>query len=96
MLVQHSFLKDKEVHIKIGGDDGGGSFKLSYQIGNVSHPNSTDNTLVFSIFEPKDHRSKDWVAWIPRTNKHSANNETVISCTKRYLVFNSGKKISHK
>ena len=35
---------------------GGGSFKLSYQIANVSHPNNTDNT-VFSIFEAKDYRS---------------------------------------
>ena len=57
MLVQHSFIKDNEIHVKIGGDHGGGSFKLSYQIANVSHPNSTDNTVVFSIFEAKDYRS---------------------------------------
>ena len=57
MLVQHSFLKDNEIHVKIGGDHGDGSFKLSYQITNVSHPNSTDNTVVFSIFEAKDYRS---------------------------------------
>ena len=56
MLVQHSFIKDNEIHVKIGGDHGGGSFKL-YQIANVSHPNSTDNTVVFSIFEAKDYRS---------------------------------------
>ena len=57
MLVQHSFIKDNEIHVKIGGDHGGGSFKLSYQIANVSHPNNTDNTVVFSIFEAKDYRS---------------------------------------
>ena len=56
MLVQHSFIKDNESAVKIGGDHGGGSFKLSYQIANVSHSNSTDNT-VYSIFEAKDHRS---------------------------------------
>ena len=57
MLVQHSFIKDNEIHVKIEGDHGGGSFKLSNQIANVSHPNSTDNTVVFSIFEAKNYRS---------------------------------------
>ena len=51
MLAQHSFIKDNKIHVKIGRDHGGGSFKLSYQIGNVSHPNNTDNIVVFSIFE---------------------------------------------
>lgn len=40
--------------IKIGGDKGGPSTKLSYQIVNVRHPNSPNNTCVFSIFEAKD------------------------------------------
>ena len=57
MLVQHSFIKDNEIHVKIEGDHGGGSFKLSNQIANVSHPNSTDNTVVFSIFQAKNYRS---------------------------------------
>ena len=57
MLVQHSFIKDNEIHIKIGGDQGGGSFKSSYEIANVSHPSSTDNTVVLSIFDAKDYRS---------------------------------------
>ena len=56
MLVQHSFIKDEKIHVKIGGDHGGGTFKLSYQIANDSHPNCTDNTVVFSIFEAKDYR----------------------------------------
>ena len=56
MLIQHSFIKDNKTHVKIGGNHGGGSFKLSYQIANVSHPNSADNTVVFSIFEAKDYR----------------------------------------
>ena len=57
MLVQNSFIKDNEIHVKIGGDHGDDSFKLSYQLANVSHPSSTDNTVVFSIFEAKDYRS---------------------------------------
>lgn len=44
-----------EIHIKVGGDHGGGSFKMSYQVVNTLKPNSKDNTVVFSIFEAKDY-----------------------------------------
>ena len=43
--------------MKIGGDHGAGSFKMSYQIADVQSPNSTDNTIAFSIFEAKDYHS---------------------------------------
>ena len=46
-----------EIHVKIVGDHGGGSFKTNYQICNTDKPNSKDNTLVFSLFEAKDYRS---------------------------------------
>ena len=45
---------DNEFHIKIGGDHGGGSFKMSYQVCNIEKPNSKENTIVFSVFEAKD------------------------------------------
>ena len=48
--------RNKEVHVKISGDHGGGSFKMSYQIANVANPNSKDSTLVFSLFYAKDCR----------------------------------------
>ena len=47
---------NNKVHVKIGGDHGGGSFKMGYQIAIVENPNSKDNTLVFSLFEAKDYR----------------------------------------
>ena len=47
---------NSEVHVKIVGDHGGGSFKMSYQIASVANPNSKDNKLVFSLFEAKDYR----------------------------------------
>ena len=62
MLVPHKFIQNNEIHVKIGGDHGGGSFKMSYQIANVHNPNSTDNTIVFSIFEAKDYRSNIKIA----------------------------------
>ena len=55
LLVQHPFISDNEIVIKIGGDHGGKSFKMSYQIGNVDNPNRSSNTVLFSIFEGKDN-----------------------------------------
>ena len=55
MLINYPFIKN-EIHLKIGGDHGGGSFKMSFQVANVVNPNRKDNTDVFSIFEAKDYR----------------------------------------
>lgn len=46
-----------EIRVKIGGDHGGGSFKMVYQICNVEKPNSKTNTTAFNVFEAKDYRS---------------------------------------
>ncbi len=47
-------IPDGEVWIKIGGDKGGGSFQMSLQLANLSHPNSISNTFVFACFEAND------------------------------------------
>ena len=47
-------IPEDEVWLKIGGDKGGCSFKMSFQLGNVSCPNSLDNTCVFAAFNPSD------------------------------------------
>ena len=47
---------NNEIHVKIGGDHGGNSFKACYQVCNTTNPNSKDNTVIFSIFEAKDTR----------------------------------------
>ena len=60
--MNHNFIQNKEIHIKIGGDYGGGSFKMSYQIVNTINPNSSENTIVFNIFESKDLRANIKVA----------------------------------
>ena len=52
-----SFTQNNVIHMKIGGDHGNGSFKMSYQIANVHNANSTDNTIVFSIFKAKYNHS---------------------------------------
>ena len=55
-IVMHPHMNN-EIHIKIGGDHGGGSFKMCYESCNVTAPNSKENTIVFSIFEEKDSQS---------------------------------------
>ena len=40
--------------MKIGGDKGGGSFKMSFQLGSTEKPNPVENTCVFSIFNASD------------------------------------------
>ena len=43
-----------EIWIKLGGDKGGGSFKLTFQIVNVKHPNSPNNTCILLAFQAGD------------------------------------------
>lgn len=43
-----------EIWIKIGGDKGGGTFKMALQIVNVLTPNSPNNTCVFCIYAGAD------------------------------------------
>ncbi len=49
------------IWVKIGGDKGGGSFKMAFQICNVLHPNSPDNTGVFCAFEAPDNRTNLYI-----------------------------------
>lgn len=41
----------------IGGDKGGSSFKMNFQIVNTPHPNSVQNTVVFTAFEAPDSKT---------------------------------------
>ena len=44
-----------EVWIKLGGDKGGGAFKMNFQIVNTKSPNSISSTCVFACFEAQDN-----------------------------------------
>ena len=39
-----------QLWVKIGGDKGGSTFKMNFQICNVQYPNSPAHTCVFCIF----------------------------------------------
>ena len=38
---------DKEIWVKLGGDKGGKTFKMNFQLVNVPAPNSVRNTCIF-------------------------------------------------
>ena len=40
--------------MKIGGDKGGSSFKMNFQIVNKPSPNSVANTCIFAAFQAQD------------------------------------------
>ena len=45
LLYNHQFIPDNEAHLKIDGDHGGGSIKMSFQIANVEHSNQPQNKI---------------------------------------------------
>ena len=47
----HDFIPDNEIWLKVGGDHGGESFKMAFQIANVQDPNAPENTVISSIME---------------------------------------------
>ena len=47
-------IPEDEIWVKIGGDKGGKSVKISFQICNTLNPNSVQNTYVFTVLEAKD------------------------------------------
>ena len=53
-LIWHEQIPKDEIWVKIGGDHGGGSFKMCFQIVNVEKPNSAQNTVVFCCFLAPD------------------------------------------
>ena len=55
-------IPEDEIWIKIGGDKGGSSFKMNFQICNVATPNSNTNTCVFCAFLAYDSITKLHIA----------------------------------
>ena len=48
-------IPEDEIWIKIGGDHGGGSFKLCLQVLNCDSPNARNKTFVICMFNAKDY-----------------------------------------
>ena len=47
-------IPNNEIWVKLGGDKGGNSFKLTFQIINIPHPNSPYNTCILLAFQAGD------------------------------------------
>ncbi|XP_070548866.1 uncharacterized protein [Ptychodera flava] len=55
-LTWHGVIPSDEIWLKIGWDKGGGSTKAVFELCNVAHPNSIENTIVWNIFQAPDRR----------------------------------------
>ncbi|GFS16604.1 amine oxidase [Elysia marginata] len=53
-LTWHRTIPLEEIWIKLGGDHGKGSFKISFHICNISKPNSKDNTHLIAMAKVPD------------------------------------------
>ena len=47
-------IQEDEIWLKLGGDIGGGTFKMAFQHLNIPCPNAPENTCVFTIFKALD------------------------------------------
>lgn len=65
-----------EIWVKLGGDHGGKSFKLCFQLGNVPHPNSVKNTVPVITFAAKDTPSNLATAFQPYAEQVTALRNT--------------------
>ena len=52
--ITYGTITSDEIWLKLGGDKGGGYFKMNFQNVNMQTPNSVNNTCVFSCFEASD------------------------------------------
>ncbi|XP_072013609.1 uncharacterized protein [Amphiura filiformis] len=50
----NGMIPDTEIWIKIGGDKGGGTMKMFFQIVNINNPNAGRNTVTFASFAGPD------------------------------------------
>ena len=53
-LIWPGSIPKDEIWLKIGGDHGGGSFKLALQLANIKNPNSSMSTHLIQLLECKD------------------------------------------
>ena len=53
-LFWHEGQPHDKVWLKLGGDKGGGSFKLMLEFANTQNPNSKHNTMVLCAFQATD------------------------------------------
>ena len=86
LLTDPHFIPSNEVFLKIGGDHGGGSFKMSFQIAHTDHPNKVENTVLFSVMEVKDSKA-NLLLCLQRFKTHVAKRAQVKWLDKSFRIF---------
>lgn len=66
-------LPSNEILVKVGGDHGGDSFKMCFQVANLADPNSTKNTIPFVVSSAKDSPANLATALTPFANQITAS-----------------------
>lgn len=77
-------IPEDEIWVKIGGDKGGGSFKMSFQVANISTPNPPENTIVFLMYEGPDSYANLSITlqrFIDQIGALQENNGGIHTCT---------------
>ena len=54
LMWHNGVIPEIEIWVKLGGDKGGGAFKMNFLIVNTNSPNSVHSTCVFACFEAQD------------------------------------------
>ena len=83
-LITREYIPDSEIWVKLGGDKGGKTMKLNFQILNVSHPNSPVNTCVFLLFEAPDTKVNLRLA----LDRYKSQVDQLKQLTWRYNAYN--------
>ena len=81
-------IPEEEIWLKIGGDKGGGTFKMSFQVANIPNPNSPENTIVFSMFEAPDSYTNLSITLQPYIEQINELKTTEWRCCKPFYVYN--------
>lgn len=84
-LTWHDCIPDNEIWVKIGGDHGGGSFKLSFQLRNAPLVNSVHNVHPICCFEAGDSKTNLEVA----LGRYRSQVQEISSLSWGYFVPNS-------
>lgn len=77
----NGIIPESEIWLKMGGDRGSDTVKVIFQICNVAHPNSVNNTCVFCVFEGKDTTTNLHVA----LDRYRPQVEHLLTAEWRYM-----------
>ena len=88
-LVWQGSIPDDEVWIKIGGDHGGSTFKMCFQVLNTHYPNSKENTVAILCHDGRDYRCNLETILVP-LNKEISSLQNATWQGKRLRVFMCG------